>query len=85
MSDLTLRDIPQDTLDVIRARAERRGQSIEASVMELIHSAASEERLRQDLERGMRAMESASRRSPSAEARASRSSRRYRRAESAAP
>jgi len=77
MSELTLRDIPQETLEVIRARAHRRGQSVEASVMELIQSAASEERLRQDLERGIRAMESATARSPNRSA--SRSPRRYRR------
>ena len=85
MTELTIRDIPQETLDRIRARAERRGQSVEASVLELIHSAASEERLRQDLERGIRAMESASGKAPSQEPTASRSRRRYRRAEATTP
>lgn len=82
MSDLTIHDVPQETLDAISARAQRRGQSIESAVMELLHSAASEERLRQDLDRNLRAVEAAVKpersKTPSA-----RSSRRYRRSESA--
>jgi hypothetical protein len=57
MPDLTIHDIPEDALAAFEAHAGRRGQSSEAALLELIHAAAHEERLMQDLERASRAAE----------------------------
>jgi plasmid stability protein len=76
MIDLTIHDIPQETFDAISARAQRRGQSVETAVRELLQTAASEERLRQDLDRGLRAVETAV--TPQRTKAAPRSQRRYR-------
>jgi plasmid stability protein len=84
MADLTIRDIPQETFDAITARARRRGQSVETAVLELMHSAANEERLRQDLDRGLRAVETAVK-PTRARTGSSRSPRRYSRPEPGVP
>jgi len=57
MPDLMIHDVPEDALEAFEAHANRRGQSAEAAVLELIHAAAHEERLMQDLERASRAAE----------------------------
>jgi plasmid stability protein len=57
MTDLTIH-IPDDTYDALTAHAARRGRSVEAAVSELIHEAASKERLMQGIDRVSRATES---------------------------
>jgi len=57
MPVLTIPDVPEDALEAFEAHASRRGQSVEAAVLELIHAAAHEECLMRDLERASRAAE----------------------------
>lgn len=57
MADLTIRDLPQDELDALRARAERHGRSVEEEARHLLHEAAAEEMLVEELERATRAAE----------------------------
>jgi plasmid stability protein len=57
MSDLTLHDVPADELRALEARGARHGRSLQDEAKHLIHEAAAEERLLQDLERATRAVD----------------------------
>jgi plasmid stability protein len=57
MPEITIRDVPQEELDALAARAARHGRSAEAELMHLIHEAAGEEMLVTELERATKAVE----------------------------
>ena len=57
MPDLTVHGVPQGELDAIDARAQRHGRSSEDELRHLIHEAAAEEHLLQQLEQAQRATE----------------------------
>jgi plasmid stability protein len=55
MPDLTIRDLPREELDALARRARRHGRSAEDEARHLLHEAAAEEMLVEDLERATRA------------------------------
>lgn len=57
MPDLLIRDVPQDELDALAARAARHGRTGEEEARHLVHEAAAEELLLKQLERATRAEE----------------------------
>jgi hypothetical protein len=57
MPDLMIHDVPEDAYEAFAAHAARRGQSVEAAVLDLIHTTANEVRLMRELERASRAAE----------------------------
>jgi plasmid stability protein len=50
MPDLTITDMPQDEIDALARRAERHGRSTEEEARHLLHEAAAEEMLVEELE-----------------------------------
>ena len=57
MADLIVRDVPAEELEALAARAARHGRTQEDEVRQLVHEAASEERLVLELERARQAAE----------------------------
>lgn len=83
MAELTIRDIPQQELDALAARASRHGRSTEAEARQVLHEAATEELLLQQLETAKRAAEAvrAAEAQQSSTATGTATRRRYRRFE----
>lgn len=83
MAELTIRDIPQQELDALAVRAARHGRSTEVEARHVLHEAATEELLLQQLETAKRAAEAVraaeTQQPPAATGTATR--RRYRRVE----
>jgi plasmid stability protein len=57
MPDVTVRDVPQEDLDAVAARAKRHGRDCEEEIRQLIHDAACEQLLVSRLEEAARAVE----------------------------
>jgi plasmid stability protein len=55
MSQMTLRDIPEDVVDALREEAAERGQSMNAIVRSVLEAHVQEERRRREMEDAMRA------------------------------
>ena len=81
MGDFILHDVPEETIEAITARAERRGTTAEAVVLELMQTAASEERLRKQLDDAARMIDRVVGPAAGAEPAAPQRKRRYRRVE----
>lgn len=57
MADITLHDVPSDELDAFATRASRHGRTCEEELRHMLHEAASEELLVEQLERARAAVE----------------------------
>jgi plasmid stability protein len=78
MPDLTIHGVPDEELEALGARAGRHSRSAEEEVLHLIHEAAAEEQLLQQLEETSRASEAVKKAEPRAAPVAAPARRRYR-------